>query len=40
MTGQDVPGGASMMVNLFGSVQSRTFRIKGGDMASPTLNLP
>jgi len=33
-------GGASIIVNRSGLVKDRTSLIRGGDMASPTLNLP
>ena len=40
ITGHDVPGGASIIVRPLSSAIFLTLLIRGGDMASPTLNLP
>jgi len=39
-TGQDVPGGASIITVFLGLICSLTWRISGGDIASPILSLP
>ncbi len=40
ITGHEVPGGASISVRPSAQVRSRTARISGGDMASPTRSRP
>ena len=40
ITGHDVPGGASIIASFSDLSCERTVLIKGGDMASPTFNLP